>query len=200
MWKAPLPFIACVALLLGANPAVADPPSSAQFVAAAVALYNPSVAYDSGYRRIAYPMGDVAANKGVCADVVVRAYRGIGIDLQKLVHEDMRAHFSAYPKTWGMRHADANIDHRRVPNLAVFFRRHGSTLKVTNDPRDYAPGDIVTWNLRTKGSLPHIGIVTNLKSSGGARPLVMHNIGGGQVIEDALFAFQITGHYRYGFP
>jgi len=189
---------ACVLATLLAIPSFAAAPTAAGFVAAAIALQNRSVVYDGRYRRIAYPGGDVPANVGVCADVVVRAYRGIGIDLQKLVHEDMRAHFSAYPKTWGMRHADANIDHRRVPNLAVFFRRNGKVLKITHDARNYALGDIVIWNLSARGSLPHIGIVTG--RSNGPRPLVMHNVGGGQVLEDVLFAYEITGHYRYGFP
>ncbi len=133
-------------------------------------------------------MGDVSANVGVCADVVIRAYRGIGIDLQKQVHEDMARHFGAYPQIWRMTHANASIDHRRVPNLAAFFRCHGKVLKITSDPTDYAAGDIVTWNLRQGGSLPHIGIVTDGRAQGGTRPLVMHNIGGGQVLEDMSFA------------
>jgi uncharacterized protein len=161
-----------------------------------VALRNPAVVYDSGYRRILYPLGDVPAGVGVCADVIVRAYRGIGVDLQKLVHEDMKRHFGAYPRTWRMTHADANIDHRRVPNLATFFRRHGKVLKITNKAADYAPGDIVTWNLKPGGALPHIGIVTDRSAPGGV-PLMMHNIGGGQVLEDVLFAYQITGHFRF---
>lgn len=190
-----LPCIACVALLLGFVPA--DAGTAAQFINAAVALENPNLRYDSGYRRIAYPSGDVPANVGVCADVVVRAYRAIGIDLQKLVHQDMTRHFAAYPRIWRAAGPDANIDHRRVPNLAVFFKRHGTTLKITRNAQDYAAGDIVTWNLRERGSLPHIGIVTDRKSASGT-PLMMHNIGGGQVLEDMLFAYTITGHYRYG--
>ena len=193
-----LPCMVCVALMLGAPPAFAGASTAARFVEAAVALQDRGVVYDGSYRRIAYPMGDVPASMGVCADVVVRAYRGVGIDLQKLVHQDMRAHFAAYPMLWHLRAADANIDHRRVPNLATFFRRNGKLLKITRDARDYAPGDIVTWNLRARGSLPHIGIVTDRMHAG--RPLVMHNIGGGQVLEDVLFSFPITGHYRYGFP
>jgi uncharacterized protein YijF (DUF1287 family) len=186
----------CTAILCLSANSFADSATSTRFVHAAVALQNSRVVYDGSYRRIAYPLGDVPANIGVCADVVVRAYRSVGIDLQKLVHEDMARHFGAYPKTWGMRGADANIDHRRVPNLATFFKRHGTVLKITREAKDYAPGDIVTWNLRKRGSLPHIGIVTDRKN--GSRPLMMHNVGGGQVIEDVLFAYDITGHYRYG--
>jgi uncharacterized protein len=188
----------CAALLTIAAPCPADPAVTAKFVAAAIALENPNVVYDSSYRRIAYPLGDVPQDVGVCADVIVRAYRKIGVDLQKLVHEDMARRFSAYPKTWRMTRADANIDHRRVPNLAMFFKRHGKTLKVTGDAKDYAAGDIVTWNLRERGFLPHIGIVTDRLTPGGTRPLVMHNIGGGQVLEDVLFRYKIVGHFRYG--
>lgn len=172
-------------------------PLTDKFVAAAVALQNPRVVYDPAYRRIPYPNGDVPATTGVCSDVVVRAYRAIGIDLQKLVHEDMAAHFSLYPRTWRRTSPDSNIDHRRVLNLATFFRRHGKTLAITPNARDYQPGDIVTWNLNPKGSLPHIGIVTDRRTADGARPLLMHNIGGGQVLEDVLFAWPITGHFRY---
>jgi uncharacterized protein YijF (DUF1287 family) len=163
-----------------------------------VALQNPGVIYDPSYRRIAYPNGDVPSSTGVCADVIVRAYRGIGVDLQKRVHEDMAQHFALYPKTWRRTKPDSNIDHRRVPNLATFFRRNGKTLKITANAKDYAPGDIVTWNLNPRGALPHIGIVTNRRSADGTRPLMMHNIGGGQVLEDVLFAYPITGHFRYG--
>lgn len=173
-------------------------PVAEKFVAAAVALQNPGVVYDPSYRRMAYPNGDVPSSTGVCADVVVRAYRGIGIDLQKRVHEDMAQHFALYPKTWHRTKPDTNIDHRRVPNLATFFRRNGKTLKITSNPKNYAPGDIVTWNLKSHGALPHIGIVTDRRSADGSRPLMMHNVGGGQVLEDVLFAYPVTGHFRYG--
>ena len=176
----------------------ADETLSSRLVKAAVALENPAITYDSAYRNISYPMGDVPANTGVCADVIIRAYRAIGLDLQQLVHEDMKKNFSAYPKLWGLNMPDTNIDHRRVPNLRVFFKHQGAELKITGNAKDYKPGDIVTWNLRKKGSLPHIGIVTNHYSSDRARPLIMHNIGGGQVLEDILFTYTITGHYRYG--
>ena len=191
-------ILVCAASLVQAAPCLADKPTATNFVQAAIALNNPNVVYDGGYRRIAYPLGDVPQTVGVCADVIIRAYRAIGIDLQKLVHEDMTRHFAAYPKIWRMRHADANIDHRRVPNLMACFKRHGSVLRISHDAKDYAAGDIVTWNLRKAGSLPHIGIVTDRKNADGSRPLIMHNIGGGQVLEDTLFAYAITGHYRYG--
>jgi uncharacterized protein YijF (DUF1287 family) len=178
-------------------PAAADSPRAAQFLKAAAALENPGIQFDRGYRRIAYPMGDVPPGVGVCADVVVRAYRGIGIDLQKQVHEDMARHFSAYPHIWGLRAPDANIDQRRVLNLRVFFARQGAALKITGDARDYRPGDLVTWNLDPSGSTPHIGIVTGRRTWDGARPLILHNMGRGQIYEDILFAYKITGHYRY---
>ena len=194
----PLIAAVCTLLVQLVQPSLADTSTAHRFIEAAIALDNPAVRYDNGYHRIPYPLGDVPKTTGVCADVVVRAYRGIGLDLQKLVHEDMVHHFTAYPGIWRMRHADPNIDHRRVPNLMVFFKRHGKVLDITRRPGDYAPGDIVTWNLRRGGSLPHIGIVTDRRSADGARPLVMHNMGGGQVLEDVLFAFEITGHFRYG--
>lgn len=188
---------AVLALALLATPTFAGPIAD-RFVAAAIALQNPAVVYDASYRRIPYPNGDVPAGVGVCSDVVVRAYRAIGIDLQKRVHEDMAKHFALYPTRWHRTRPDSNIDHRRVPNLAVFLARNGKALKVTANPADYAPGDLVTWNLNPKGALPHIGIVTDHRSADGRRPLLMHNIGGGQVLEDVLFAYKITGHYRYG--
>ena len=130
---------------------------------------------------------------GVCTDVVIRAYRHAGADLQVLVHEDMKANFAKYPKAWGLRGPDRNIDHRRVPNLATFFRRHGAALPVTRRGSDYAPGDIVTWRLSS--GVPHIGIVSDVRSAG--RYLVVHNIGSGAQIEDVLFAYELTGHFRY---
>ena len=144
--------------------------------------------YDPSYRSIAYPNGDVPLETGVCSDVVIRAFRRAGIDLQVLVHEDMKRNFSAYPKSWGLRAPDTNIDHRRVPNLATFFRRKGKA--VTGD---YKPGDIVTWKLSS--GVPHIGIVSDVRR--GDRYLMVHNIGGGAQIEDVLFAYEVTGHYRW---
>jgi uncharacterized protein len=162
---------------------------------AATTLTKDFVVYDSAYTQIKYPNGDVHKNKGVCTDVVIRAYRKLGIDLQKEVHEDMKANFAKYPKTWGLRSTDTNIDHRRVPNLQVFFSRKGTSLPVTDKAADYKPGDIVTWML--DNNRPHIGVVVNRKSSAG-RYLIVHNMGYGQNLDDCLFNYKITGHYRYG--
>ncbi len=140
-------------------------------------------------------MGDVPKNIGVCTDVVIRSYRAVGIDLQKLVHEDMRRDFSAYPPNWGLRKPDSNIDHRRVPNLQTFFTRHGNTLPISEEALDYKLGDLVTWML--PGNLPHIGIVTDKLVQGTNRSLIVHNIGQGPRLEDALFQYELTGHYRY---
>lgn len=162
---------------------------------AAIALTAQPVQYDPTYFSIPYPNGDVPANKGVCTDVVIRAYRKLGIDLQKEVHEDMKANFHVYPKNWGLKTTDKNIDHRRVPNLMKFFERRGTTLKKSFNNFDYSPGDVVTWDLG--GGITHIGIVIDKKSDDGQRWLIVHNIGRGQEISDCLFQFTITGHYRY---
>ena len=162
---------------------------------AALERTNHTVRYDGRYRSITYPNGDVPDNTGVCTDVVIRSYRALGIDLQKRVHEDMKAHFNLYPKNWGLKRTDTNIDHRRVPNLQVFFTRKGQSVKVTRNPEDYQPGDLVTWLL--DNNLPHIGIVVDKRSTNGTRPLIVHNIGEGPKLEDRLFDFKITGHYRY---
>ncbi|NTW26356.1 MAG: DUF1287 domain-containing protein, partial [Lentimicrobium sp.] len=147
------------------------------------------------YFTIAYPNGDVPAGKGVCTDVVIRAYRMLGIDLQKEVHEDMKLNFDKYPKQWGLSKPDKNIDHRRVPNLMKFFERHGTVLVNSKNPLDYGPGDIVCWDLG--GGITHIGIVVTTKATGNLRHLIVHNIGSGQVMEDCLFSYGIIGHYRY---
>ena len=144
---------------------------------------------------IKYPNGDVPSDRGVCTDVVIRAYRNLGIDLQKEVHEDMKENFSAYPKNWGLKTTDKNIDHRRVPNLMKFFERHNAKLSITDNSIDYKPGDLVCWNLG--GAITHIGIVVDKKSNDGKRNLIVHNIGGGQVLADCLFEYKIIGHYRY---
>ncbi len=164
----------------------------------ALSLTKDRVTYDGSYFSIAYPNGDVPPNKGVCTDVVIRAYRKLGIDLQKEVHEDMKANFSRYPKIWGLQRTDKNIDHRRVPNLRRFFERKGTSKTVSLQPDNYLPGDIVTWDLGS--GLTHIGIVVNKKSIDNSRYLIVHNIGAGQVAEDVLFAYKITGHYRYQKP
>lgn len=154
------------------------------------------VTYDGAYRRISYPMGDVPDDRGVCSDVVVRSYRAIGVDLQALIHEDMRDHFFAYPALWGLAATDTNIDHRRVPNIRRFLEREGAQLPVSRAAKDFLPGDVVTWNLVAAGSLPHTGIVSSGISTDGV-PLIVHNIGSGPKLEDVLFAYEITGHYRY---
>lgn len=162
---------------------------------AAIELTKDKVVYDPSYFVLKYPNGDVPVGKGVCTDVVIRAYRKLGIDLQKEVHEDMVKNFSKYPKTWGLKKPDSNIDHRRVPNLQVFFAKFGKVKSVSDDPKDYLPGDIVTWNLPK--NLTHIGIVVNQKSPDGKRFMIVHNIGAGQVLQDCLFDWTITGHYQY---
>lgn len=161
----------------------------------ALELTKQKVTYDSSYFSINYPNGDVPSDKGVCTDVVIRAYRKMGFDLQKGVHEDMKAHFNLYPKIWGLKTTDKNIDHRRVPNLMTYFNRQGAEKSITNSPKDYTPGDVVCWNLG--GAITHIGIVVDKKSNDGKRHLIVHNIGSGQVLEDCLFDFKIIGHYRY---
>jgi uncharacterized protein YijF (DUF1287 family) len=160
---------------------------------AAHAQQGVTTLYDGSYVRLDYPGGDVPQDRGVCTDVVVRAYRAIGIDLQQRLHEDMRRNFASYPALWGLRRTDRNIDHRRVPNLARYFERHGESLARSTQAQDYSPGDLVTWRL--PGNLPHIGIVSD--RSRGDVPLIVHNVGAGVQIEDVLFAWPITGHYRY---
>lgn len=162
---------------------------------AALLLTKDKVVYDPQYFTIAYPNGDVPAGKGVCTDVVIRAYRKLDIDLQRLVHEDMQIKFSAYPKTWALSRPDPNIDHRRVPNLMTFFKRKNAELPISQNGNDYQAGDVVAWML--DGGLPHIGIVVRRQSADGQRPLIVHNIGAGQVVEDCIFKFKIIGHYRY---
>jgi len=162
---------------------------------AAISLTQDRVVYDPAYYSIDYPGGDVPAGRGVCTDVVIRAYRKLGTDLQREVHEDMVAHFEVYPRIWGLSRPDPNIDHRRVPNLMVFFERHGDEKEISRDAGDYLPGDLVCWNLG--GALTHIGIVVDKLSHDGKRRLIVHNIGGGQVLADCLFDFKIIGHYTY---
>lgn len=171
---------------------VIDP---AKLVISARSQVGVTLGYDPSYRKLTYPGGDVPMSSGVCCDVVIRALRGQGVDLQKLVHEDMAQHFALYPKQWGLTQPDSNTDHRRVPNLMVYFKRQGWQETISAKASDYQPGDIVTWNLRTQGSLPHIGIVSDRKNAAGV-PLVIHNIGGGAREEDGLFAYTIIGHYR----
>lgn len=155
-----------------------------------------TVLYDPAYVQLAYPGGDVPRDRGVCTDVIVRAYRdAFGIDLQKLVHEDMRSAFTAYPRTWGLKQPDRNIDHRRVPNLETFFARQGASLAVSANAGDYRAGDLVSQRL--PAGQPHIGIVSAKANQAGTRPLMIHNIGAGARAEDVLFTFEIVGHYRF---
>jgi uncharacterized protein len=161
---------------------------------AAINLTEQKVDYDPSYFTIKYPNGDVPFDKGVCTDVVIRAYRKLGIDLQQEVHEDMKDNFSVYPKIWGMKTTDKNIDHRRVPNLMKFFSRNGKELPSTKNEEDYKPGDIVCWNLG--GSITHIGLVVD-KRSPWKRNMVVHNIGSGQVLADCLFDYKIIVHFLY---
>lgn len=168
---------------------------ASRLVGAAMERLSHQVTYDGSYRSLEYPGGDVPDDIGVCTDLVVRSYRAVGIDLQQVVHEEMNANFAVYPQIWGHDRPDTNIDHRRVPNLQVFFERQGEVLAASRDAADYAPGDLVTWML--PGNLPHIGIVVARRSADGRRPLVVHNIGSGPKLDDMLFDFPITGHYRY---
>lgn len=154
---------------------------------------NVTKSYDPTYRKIAFPMGDVPLHTGVCTDVVIRAYRHQHIDLQKLVNQDMKRAWESYPKLWGLKATDTNIDHRRVPNLEKFFQRQGKSLSLT-DVASFKAGDIVTWRLPR--NLPHIGIVSDKKTPEGI-PLVIHNIGSGTQEEDILFKYKMIGHYRY---
>lgn len=170
-----------------------------RLVAAAIERTHHAVRYDSAYVRIPYPGGDVPAETGVCTDEIIRAYRAVGVDLQKEVHEDMKENFSAYPRKWRWKlgRPDTNIDHRRVPNLMVFFTRKGETLPITDRREDYQPGDLVTYDLG--GGVPHIGVVVDRKGRSGAF-MIVHNIGEGPKMEDVLFNWTIKGHYRYFGP
>jgi uncharacterized protein YijF (DUF1287 family) len=189
----------------------AGPPSNAnsearrheftqRLVAAAIERTHHIVRYEPAYVRIPYPGGDVPADTGVCTDEIIRTYRSVGVDLQKEVHEDMAQNFDLYLRKWRWltNHPDANIDHRRVPNLMVFFARKGESLALSGRAEDYAPGDIVTWDLG--GGVPHVGIVVDQKSAPSGRFMIVHNIGQGPRMEDVLFNWKITGHYRYFGP
>ena len=176
-------------------PAFAQSAFLSQLADSSESLTKVKVRYDPSYFSMAYPLGDVPADRGVCTDVIVRAYRKMGFDLQELVHKDMAANFGLYPNNWKLTKPDKNIDHRRVPNLMTYFARKGKKLPVTLNASDYKPGHIVCWYLGD-GAL-HIGIVSHKKSPDGKRNLLIHNIGAGQVFEDCLFNFKIIGHYIY---
>lgn len=164
-------------------------------IAAALEQVGVTTEYDPAYVKLKYPKGDVPLKTGVCADVVIRAFRAVELDLQKELHEDMKRHFAKYPKKWGLKAPDANIDHRRVPNLMTWFERQGKSLPLSNDAKEYLPGDVVAWDLG--GGLTHIGLVADLKANGSNRYLIVHNIGAGAQIEDRLFDWKVIGRYRY---
>jgi len=169
-------------------------------IAAAIERTHHLVRYDPAYVRISYPGGDVPADTGVCTDEIIRSYRSVGVDLQKEVHEDMVRNFDLYPRRWRwvLSRPDPNIDHRRVPNLMVFFARKGESLPLSGRADDYAPGDLVTWDLG--GGVPHIGVVVDKKSAKSGRYMIVHNIGQGPRMEDIMFNWKVTGHYRYFGP
>lgn len=191
-----LPVFAALLLLSATGTAHAEPQD---LVAAAREQIGVTLHYDPAYVKLAYPRGDVPIERGVCTDVVVRAFRRVGYDLQELMHRDMKKAWAAYPHpaNWKLKRPDTNIDHRRVPNLATFFGRHGVALGVSKDAKDYAAGDIVTW--RVPPGLPHIGLVADVRTATGV-PLIIHNIGNGTRMEDRLFSYTITGHYRFPHP
>lgn len=208
LWLAVLPFsFGCQAarhLTSTVQPAISETPQIAEIVSPEIKKLFESAAeqlnltknYDPAYRVIAYPNGDVPGETGVCTDVVIRAFRKAGVDLQKEVHEDMSRAFAVYPKKWGLTKPDTNIDHRRVPNLQTFFKRKGKSLPITQEAKNYRPGDVVSWDLDGKG-MTHIGLISNLRNGQTGRYLIIHNIGGGAKAEDVLFDWKITGHFRY---
>jgi uncharacterized protein len=165
-----------------------------QLLQAAVAQTKVTHSYNPAYVAIAYPGGDVPQESGVCTDVVIRAFRAVGVDLQQNVHEDMKRNFAAYPQYWGLSSTDTNIDHRRVPNLMKYFERQGKAIAITQRKEDYLAGDVVTWDLGE--GQEHIGLVTQFKSAQTGRLLMVHNIGAGTKLEDILLNWPIIGHYR----
>jgi uncharacterized protein len=179
-------------VVFAAAPALATPSERALIASAALAQVGVTRQYDASYAQLRYPGGDIPLVRGVCADVVVRAFRRINVDLQATVHEDMSRNFAAYPQLWQLRRPDTNIDHRRVPNLMRYFERKG---KAVSSRAPYEPGDVVAWRLRN--GLHHIGVVSNVKNSSGSEYLVVHNIGYGTQNEDVLRSFAIIGHYRW---
>lgn len=182
-------FVACIGLSHAQTPSFAE-----RLVQAAMERTKLTVRYEPAYVRLDYPNGDVPADTGVCTDEIIRSYRQLGFDLQKLVHEDMKRAFAAYPKIWGLKSTDKNIDHRRVPNLQTFFKRRGAALPVTQNAADYRPGDLITCTVPPH--LPHIAIVVPAPD-GGETPWIVHNIGQGPKCENRLFEFPLTGHYRF---
>lgn len=183
---------------LGAGAAYGAPQPSHQIrqvVAGAVEQTGYTRLYDPTYVQLAYPGGDPPPDRGVCSDVVVRAFRRAGVDLQKEIHEDMARHFAAYPNSWHMRGPDPNIDQRRVPNLMTYFTRMGKAQPITKQPEDYLPGDVVAWDLGN--GVLHIGVITDTRAPDSRDYEIVHNIGAGARLEDVLFSWTIIGHYRY---
>ena len=184
-------FLGFIFSVLAASPVFADQ----ALVEAAQDRLKQRITYNGAYMKLDYPGGDVPANIGVCTDVLIRSYRAAyGFDFQKAVHEDMKANFSTYPKNWGLKRTDRNIDHRRVPNLETYLIRQGASLGISREPSDFQPGDIVSWRLA--GGLPHIGIVSDRKAADGT-PLIIHNVGAGPQEEDVLFLYKMNGHFRF---
>jgi uncharacterized protein len=171
-------------------------PRAQLLMAAARKQIGVTLSYDPSYTTLKYPGGDVPFERGVCTDVIIRAYRqGLNIDLQKLIHEDMQKNFAAYPQTWGLNSPDSNIDHRRVPNLQTYFKRQKAAVPLSDNATEYLPGDIITMEL--PGRLSHIALVADEKNADGSKPLCIHNIGAGAKLEDVLFLYPPTGHYRF---
>ncbi|HVO57255.1 MAG TPA: DUF1287 domain-containing protein [Dongiaceae bacterium] len=209
-WPRPCAGLLAIFAALASSPSfampwatqIATPPQNflQAFAAAAEERIHHSVRYEPAYVRIPYPGGDVPAATGVCTDEVIRAYREVGVDLQKEVHEDMVRARAAYPRRWGAKRdgTDTNIDHRRVRNLMVFFFRQGAALPISSSAKDYQPGDVVAWDLG--GGITHIGIVVGETSPDHEQHLIVHNIGSGPQREDVLFAWNLIGHYRYFGP
>ncbi len=194
----PLALLALSLSIIAPAPLRAAPPAGEKarvVVAGALDQIGKTTGYDGAYVRLAYPGGDVPLDRGVCTDVIIRAFRKAGINLQVLVHEDMKGAFQSYPKLWRSSHPDKNIDHRRVANLMAFLRRQGKVLSISKEPGDYFPGDIVAWRLPS--GLLHIGLVADKRPPAQQRYMIVHNIGAGAQLEDILFSYEIIGHYRY---
>ena len=184
-------FLGLIFSILATSPVFADQ----ALVEAAQDRLKQRITYNGAYMKLDYPGGDVPANIGVCTDVLIRSYRAAyGFDFQKAVHEDMKANFSTYPKNWGLKRTDRNIDHRRVPNLETYLIRQGASLGISREPSDFQPGDIVSWRLA--GGLPHIGIVSDRKAADGT-PLIIHNVGAGPSEDNVLFLYKMNGHFRF---
>ena len=191
----PLPFSPVATAQETATQSPAITPWSTALIQSAREQIGVTLIYDGSYQRLDFPNGDIPRQRGVCTDVVIRALRDAhGFDLQSKIHADMKAHFASYPKIWGLTRPDSNIDHRRVPNLITYFKRHGAEVSLNDNPQDYLPGDIVTWMLRP--GTPHVGIVSDRVDPQSGNPLIIHNIGWGTRENDILFTYRMTGHFR----